>query len=74
MASSYAPSTTKAAQASSVPSLTRLYLVDNGSEYEFRTSGPADASLTLNGDGQYEVDVASTARLAKAADGSLVVY
>lgn len=75
MATAFAPSSVAATAASAVPSLVRLWLVEVATDlYEFQTTGPGDASLTLNVDGQYEIDPASTAKLAKSGTGDLIVY
>lgn len=72
--SSYAPSSGKTIQASSAPQLTRLYMIDNGTEYEFRTTAPGTDSLVLNGNGEHEVDPLGTAKIARSSDLSLIVY
>lgn len=75
MSTAFAPSSQAVTAASSVPSLTRLFLVEVAAGlYQFSQTGPADASLTLNGAGQYEIDPLSTAKLAKSGTGDLIVY
>jgi len=74
LGNSYAPSAGRTIRASLAPQITRLYLAHNGIEYELRTEGPAAGSLVLNEHGEHEVDPDGAAKIARAADQSLIVY
>lgn len=74
MATSYAPSTGLSIRSSIAPTITRLYLVSNGTEYEFRTTAPGTDSLVENAGGELEVDPLGTAKVAQGSDLSLIVY
>lgn len=73
MTNSFAPSSSRVTIGNG-PGLTRLYAVNNGSEFEFRTSGPADGDLEINADGEFEVIPGGTDRVGQAADQSLFIY
>lgn len=74
MGTSYAPAAGRTIRAALAPQITRLYLVHNGIEFELSKDGPAEGSLTLNAHGEYEADPLGTAKIAQAADDSLIIY
>lgn len=56
----YAPVGETVEAARSAPTLSPVYLVNNGGTYEISTTGPADAYWVLGANG-YEIDTTATA-------------
>ena len=53
--------------------LTRIFIIDNGTEYEFSRTGPDVATLALNVvTDEYELDLLGTAIMATNAAGDFI--